>query len=114
MGEIQYEIISVIKQSNKGSVYLAKVEGYAFPVIVKQLKRGNRKVFEALQALGNEHVPQIYQLEENADGILVVEEYIEGETMDFSVILPIAISEKNEECKKSILLKVIKYINNQL
>lgn len=42
------------------------------------------------------------------------EEYIEGETMDFSVILPIAISEKNEEWKKSKLLKVIKYINNQL
>ncbi len=81
MGKIQYEIISVIKQSNKGSVYLASVEGYALPVIVKHLKRGNRKVFEALQTLENEHVPQIYHLEEDSDGLLVVEEYIEGELL---------------------------------
>lgn len=81
MRKIQYDIISVIKQSNKGSVYLAKVEGYTFPIIVKQLKRGNRKVFEALQMLRDEHVPQIYQLEENEDGLLVVEEYIEGELL---------------------------------
>ena len=42
------------------------------------------------------------------------EEYVEGETMDFSVILPIAESEKNKEWEKSKLLKVIKYINSQL
>lgn len=81
MSKIQYEIISVIKQSNKGSVYLAKVEGYEFPVIVKQLKRGNRKVFEALQTLENEHVPHIYRLEENEGGLFVVEEYIDGELL---------------------------------
>ncbi len=81
MSKIQYEIISVIKESNKGSVYLAKVEGYDFPVIVKQLKRGNRKVFEALQTLEDAHIPQIYQLEENEDGLLVAEEYIDGELL---------------------------------
>jgi len=42
------------------------------------------------------------------------EEYVEGETMDFSVILPIAESEKNKEWEKSKLLKVIKYISKQL
>lgn len=42
------------------------------------------------------------------------EEFIEGETMDFSVIFPIAKSEKYEEWKKSELLKVVKYINSQL
>ena len=81
MAKIQYEIISVIKQSNKGNVYLAKVEEYDFHVIVKRLKRGNRKVYEALQALENEYIPQIYHLEENEDGLLVAEEYIEGELL---------------------------------
>ena len=81
MGKIRYEIISVIKQSNKGNVYLAKVEGYDFPVIVKQLKRGNRKVFEALQVSGNEYIPRIYQIEEMGEGLLVAEEYIEGELL---------------------------------
>ena len=81
MSKIQYEIISEIKQSNKGAVYLAKVEGYEFPVIVKLLKRGNRNVFEALQAMESEYIPQIYQTEETTDGLLVVEEYIEGELL---------------------------------
>lgn len=78
---MQYEVIAIIKKSDKGSVYLAKVEEYDFPVIVKQLKRGNRKVYEALQALENEYIPQIYHLEENEDGLLVAEEYIEGELL---------------------------------
>ena len=78
---MQYEVIAIIKKSDKGSVYLAKVEEYDFPVIVKQLKRGNRKVYEALQALKNEYIPQIYHLEENEDGLLVAEEYIEGELL---------------------------------
>ena len=81
MSKIQYEIISEIKQSNEGAVYLAKVEGYEFPVIVKLLKRGNRNVFKALQAMESEYIPQIYQTEETADGLLVVEEYIEGELL---------------------------------
>ena len=38
MSKMRYEIVSVIKESNKGNVYLSKIEGYAFPVIVKQLK----------------------------------------------------------------------------
>ncbi len=78
---MQYEVIAIIKESDKGSVYLAKVEEYDFPVIVKRLKRGNRKVYEALQALENEYIPQIYHLEENEDGLLVAEEYIEGELL---------------------------------
>ncbi len=81
MSKIQYEIISVIKKSNKGNVYLASMEGYTLPVIVKILKRGDYKVFEALQKLENAHIPQIYQLEETADGLVVVEEYIEGELL---------------------------------
>lgn len=81
MSKVQYEIISVMKESNKGNVYLAKVDGYGFPVIVKCLQRGNRKVYEVLQAMDNKHVPQIYRIEEDADGLLVVEEYIEGELL---------------------------------
>jgi len=81
MGKIRYEIISVIKQSNKGNVYLAKVDGYGGPVVIKLLKRGNRKVFEVLQKLECEYFPQIYQLEETEEGLLVAEEYVEGELL---------------------------------
>ena len=41
-------------------------------------------------------------------------EYIEGKTMDFSVILPIAEREKDGLWKTSHLSKVVEYISRQL
>ncbi len=81
MGKIQYQIITTIKESDKGSVYLATMEGYGFPVIVKRLKHGNRQVFEAIQELQSNQIPQVYLMEETEDGLLVAEEYIEGELL---------------------------------
>lgn len=81
MAKIQFEIISVIKQSNKGNVYLAKVAGYEFPVIVKKLKHGNKSVFETLQTMPCAYIPQIYEVEETDEGLVVAEEYIEGELL---------------------------------
>ena len=81
MAKIQYEIISVIKKSNKGNVYLAKVAGYEFPVIVKKLKHGNKSVFETLQTMPCAYIPQIYEVEETDEGLVVAEEYIEGELL---------------------------------
>ena len=81
MDKIRYQIIVTIKESNKGSVCLAKVEGYEFPVIVKKLKHGNQEVFRTLQVLDCIYVPKIYEVEESPEGLLVVEEYIEGELL---------------------------------
>lgn len=94
MGKVAYQIITTIKESKKGNVYLATVEGYGFPVIVKKLKHGNRDVFEALKTIQNEHFPQIYRVEETDDGLLVVEEYIEGELLaDYPTVKKITESE---------------------
>lgn len=81
MGRIQYQIITTIKESDKGSVYLATMEGYSFPIIVKRLKHGNRQVFEAIQELQSNQIPQVYLMEETEEGLFVVEEYIEGELL---------------------------------
>ncbi|MBQ8800060.1 MAG: serine/threonine protein kinase [Lachnospiraceae bacterium] len=81
MSRMQYQVIMTIKESNKGSVYLASVEGYDFPLIVKRLKHGNRAVFEAIKEMKNEHIPEIYEIEETKNGLLVAEEYIEGELL---------------------------------
>lgn len=70
-----------IKKSNKGTVCLAKAEGYDFPVVVKQLKQGNIRVYQALQEMDDEHFPRLYHVEELEDGLLIVEEYIEGELL---------------------------------
>ena len=81
MGKIQYQVIMTMKESDKGSVYLATMEGYRFPVVVKRLKHGNRRVFEAIQELQSNQIPQVYLMEEADDGLWVAEEYIEGELL---------------------------------
>ena len=81
MNELHYSIIMPIKESNKGKVCLAKVEGYEFPVIVKELKHGNKAVFQSLRALQSVYIPKIYEVREATDRLLVVEEYIEGELL---------------------------------
>lgn len=81
MGKIQYQVIMTMKESDKGSVYLATMEGYRFPVVVKRLKHGNRLVFEAIQELQSNQIPQVYLMEEAEDGLWVAEEYIEGELL---------------------------------
>lgn len=81
MSKLEYNIIAEIKKSNKGNVYLAAVEGQALPVIVKEIKYGNIKVYEALKNISNIHLPQILHVEEIDEGILIVEEYIEGELL---------------------------------
>lgn len=78
---MQYQTIIPIKESKKGNVCLAKVEGYDFPVIVKELKCRSRELFEILQELESEYIPQIYAIEESPEGLLIVEEYIEGELL---------------------------------
>lgn len=81
MGKLNYNIITEIKKSNKGNVYLAKVEDYDFPVVVKELKNGNISVFCALQEVKSEYLPEIFRVEETEDGLLIIEEYIEGELL---------------------------------
>ncbi len=78
---MNYQVIVTIKESNKGKVCLAKVEGYDFPVIVKEVRQGNKELFEALRRLESDFIPQIYDIEEKFDRLLIAEEYIEGEVL---------------------------------
>ena len=81
MSKLKYSIITEIKKSNKSNIYLASVEWHTFPVIVKEIKYGNIKVFEALKNISSAHLPQILYVEEMDDCLLVVEEYLEGELL---------------------------------
>lgn len=81
MKELKYSIIAEIKKTEKSKVYLASMEDLNFPVVVKELQHGNIQVFRALMNMDNEHLPKIYHVEENENGITIVEEYIEGEVL---------------------------------
>ena len=49
MRKLNYSVIAEMKKSNKGTVCLAKADGYDFPAVVKELKQGNSAVYRALQ-----------------------------------------------------------------
>ncbi len=82
MGRVQYTIITVIEESEKGKVYLASAEGYDGPVIVKILKYGNPKIFQTLQEINSDCFPQIYHVEHSEEGLVVIEEYLAGEVLE--------------------------------
>lgn len=81
MSKLKYSIITEIKKSDKSNVYLAAVDGYKEPVIVKEISHGNYQVFEALMEINSEYLPKIYHIDEIDEGLLVVEEYVDGELL---------------------------------
>lgn len=81
MKELKYSIIAEIKKTDKSKIYLASMEDLNFPVVVKEIQHGNVQVFRALMNMDNEHLPRIYHVEENGNGLTIVEEYIEGEVL---------------------------------
>ena len=87
MNNIRYSIITEIKKSDKSNVYLASVEGHEYPVIVKEIRHGNIQVFEALKEIDSDYLPRIYHVEEIEDGLLVVEEYVDGELLADHLVL---------------------------
>ncbi len=78
---LKYNIIMEMKKSNKGTVCLAAVEQYDFPLVVKNIKHGNISVYQALQEVESDYLPKIYHVEETEEGLLVAEEYIDGEVL---------------------------------
>lgn len=81
MSKLKYNVITEIKKSDKSNVYLAAVEGFKEPVVVKEIRHGSYQVFEALKHIQSQYVPKIYQLEETDEGLIVVEEYVDGELL---------------------------------
>ena len=49
MSKLKYSVITEIKKSDKSNVYLAAVEGFKEPVVVKEIRHGSYQVFEALK-----------------------------------------------------------------
>ena len=81
MSDVEYRVISYMKKSDKGEVCLAAVDWMDFPVVVKKIACGNAAVYRAVQKMESEFFPKIYHVRDNEDGIVLIEEYIEGECL---------------------------------
>lgn len=85
MNRSKYHTITTIKESSKGIVTLAMVDGYDDPVIVKRMRNANTEVYKMLSGVRNVHIPRIYSWEQQGDELIVVEEYIDGEILKFYI-----------------------------
>lgn len=78
---MDYSVIETIKGTAKSTVQIAMREGK--PVIVKELYHANKEIYEKLHTINSEFLPAIYAVtEEEDEKIAVIEEFIEGDTLD--------------------------------
>lgn len=83
MNQIIYRTITTMKNTGKSQVFLALMEGQEEPVIIKRLKTANQEVYRVLSEIDNVHIPRIYAWEWQDNELLVAEEYVDGETLEF-------------------------------
>ena len=97
MNHITYQVITTIKKTEKSIVMLAAMEGMEIPVIIKRLKNANLEVYSVLSKINNVHIPRIYAMECQGEELIIAEEYVDGETLEYSLRQGIFSKEKKLE-----------------
>ena len=82
MDYMKYVTIQVLKKSERSEVMFAAVEEMDVPVVVKHLKGANPEIYQIISKIKNPHIPRIHCVEEKEDEICIVEEYIDGRTLN--------------------------------
>lgn len=83
MSQIIYRTITTIKNTEKSQVYLAFMEGQEEPVIIKRMNIANPDVYKVLSEVRSEYIPRIYAWEWQEKELVVAEEYVDGETLEY-------------------------------
>lgn len=81
-----YDIIQTLKSSDGRAVYIAAIPKVSRPVVIKLLKDIDSNVYQQLAGLDDRHFPHVYEIEKTDEGLLVAEEYVDGEPISFSDI----------------------------
>ena len=79
---MKYTAIQVLKKSDRSEIVFAAVDGLDVPVIVKRLKEANPEIYRGIAKLRNQHIPLIYSIREQGEELCIVEEYIDGQTLE--------------------------------
>ena len=78
----EYEAIRVLKESPRGSVRLIRHKATGKQFILRQFT-GNAEVYQKLLGYSCQNLPEILEVAVDGESALVVEEFIEGDTLDF-------------------------------
>ena len=78
----EYELVRVIKESPRGSVSLIRHRASGRQFILRRFT-GNAGVYTALLGYSCRNLPLVYEVASEGDEHLVLEEFIEGDTLGF-------------------------------
>ena len=80
--ENTYTIIDTFKDSDKSKIQLAYDRIAKQVCMIKYLNGANKGIYKNLQKLKHRILPKIYRLFNDGDNLIVIEEYINGKTLE--------------------------------
>ncbi len=80
--DLEFEEVRLLKESPRGSVRLIRHRASRTPFILRRFQ-GNGEVYRRLLDCSCPHLPLIYEAAEREGENLVIEEFIQGDTLDF-------------------------------
>ena len=77
-----YELVDTLKNSEQGFVAVVYDKRAKRLCVMKQREQSCLPIYRTLKDLDNEHVPKIYRLFERAGKLIVIEEHVDGQTLE--------------------------------
>ncbi|MEG1481727.1 serine/threonine-protein kinase, partial [Clostridium sp.] len=77
----QYEELTKLNENDKSKIYLVKNKKDNKIYIKKVLTNYNIKIYEILRGMDLKNIPKIYDIFVNDDNLIIIEEYINGNTL---------------------------------
>lgn len=77
---MEYEVIRLIKQSEKSTVHLVR-EKDGEKTFIRKILKGQHHIYLTLQNSPHPYLPKLYEVAVSGDGTTVIEEYVEGQSL---------------------------------
>lgn len=78
----RYQILAPLSESFKGALFLAEDQQTLQTVICRVLYHSTADHYRLLQQVSSPHVPRIFAILRDEEDTIVIEEYIQGETLE--------------------------------
>lgn len=80
--QTEYELVRQMKESDRGGVYLIRRRTDGKPLVLRHFT-GNAEVYQKLLQYTCSHLPVTLEVASRGEEHLILEEYIQGDTLDF-------------------------------
>ena len=93
-----YEELKLLHKSRKGEIFLVQNIQDEKIYIKKEIKEYTKEIYESISKIESINMPKIYDLFELNDKLIVIEEFINGDTLQ-------SILEKENKIEEKIVIK---------